>query len=92
VRWPWRRQWSVRLIGQHSGLVGAPITFLTFRTKEQAEDWIQKVDRNREWTRYEPCRLDEVDPDVYELDCGCWQRRVSGGALARNWCVEHAFG
>lgn len=38
-----RKPWSVELVGVESGTVSPPIRFLRFRTREDAEDWIDKI-------------------------------------------------
>ena len=34
--WPWRRRWTIAVVGQESGIT-TPMTFIRFRTKDQAE-------------------------------------------------------
>ena len=61
MRWPWSKAWTVRLVGMESGQLSPPMTFLRFRSKRAAEQWI--VDRHAgdpepRLVEWRPIRLD----------------------------------
>lgn len=63
----WRKHWSVRLHGLYSGSLSPALTFLRWRTREQAEAWIAQVEERDRLrfgplsasTRWEPVDLRE---------------------------------
>lgn len=59
MRWPWRKDWSVQLVGLWSG-ERTPLPFLRFWSREQAQAWINDQESGKPantMSRYEPVRL-----------------------------------
>lgn len=46
IRWPWRWQYRIVIVGRESGHT-APIEFLRFRRRATAEAWAAKLNANR---------------------------------------------
>lgn len=85
MRWPWRKRWTVAIVGQESGSVTL-LSFVTFRSQAKGAAWVAQANERSpsDLTRYELRELEQDRTPLLDREAVWWRVRrlyLEGGAF-----------